>query len=601
MRPSRLAPAPARAALAVAAVFLAVSPPFLPAQERERSPQELLKSAREQQAGFEALRQGRIPVERERSNDGVCDERIGRICIWFGGEGEADFPPEAPEVGEARKRLIGHLLFVDERMDDAWITGQIVHYMVEDGGSGSAERVARQCGIPEEWWCRALLGYVLHVRGDWLGAEEAFREGLALMPAEERAQWLAPRYVLGRDAVRAVERLEPAARQGWFDLFWRLSDPLWQVEGNDRLTDHLARLVEARNQRDAAHPQGLEWEADLEETLVRYGRIVGYSRTHDPARAGGGGLRGFSLQDTRRTVGHHDPKSRGYLFPEAFLESPADVPPESWITAPREARTWYAPPYAPDFSALDSQVGRFRRGDEMLVVGAFQPAAPRPGGLSVPAWEGVAPFASADGVSTALFVQPLDGRDARMVWGDAPRDVLTIRVPNGEYVTSLEVFDQPGRRAWRARQGVKQGELAHGLVALSDLVLLSPDAAFPTTLEEAIPLVRPGVRVRRGERFTVAWEVYGLDVEQAGRVTIGFTRGRPGFLARVGDFLGVIEPDEPVEVSFDDPGADGIQSAFRAVALELPDLEPGDYTLHLRMTLPGREPVTASRPIVVVP
>jgi hypothetical protein len=68
----------------------------------------------------------------------------------------------------------------------------------------------------------------------------------------------------------------------------------------------------------------------------------------------------------------------------------------------------------------------------------------------------------------------------------------------------------------------------------------------------------------------------------------------------VGDFLGIIEPDQPVEITFDDTGPDVVQSVFRAVQLELPDLDPGDYTLHLRLELGGRTPVVISRPIVVV-
>ncbi|HUF76056.1 MAG TPA: hypothetical protein VMM35_07245, partial [Longimicrobiales bacterium] len=78
-----------------------------------------------------------------------------------------------------------------------------------------------------------------------------------------------------------------------------------------------------------------------------------------------------------------------------------------------------------------------------------------------------------------------------------------------------------------------------------------------------------------------------------------FSRGRPGFLERVGDFLGIIDPAQPVEITFEDTGPDVVQSIFRAVELELPDLDPGDYTLHLRLELTGRTPVVVSRPIVV--
>jgi hypothetical protein len=97
----------------------------------------------------------------------------------------------------------------------------------------------------------------------------------------------------------------------------------------------------------------------------------------------------------------------------------------------------------------------------------------------------------------------------------------------------------------------------------------------------------------------VVWEVYGLRILEPVRVTIGFSRGRPGFLERVGDFLGVIEPDQPVDITFDDTGPELVQSVFRAVQLELPDLDPGEYTLHLRLDLPGRTPVLTSRPIIV--
>jgi len=138
------------------------------------------------------------------------------------------------------------------------------------------------------------------------------------------------------------------------------------------------------------------------------------------------------------------------------------------------------------------------------------------------------------------------------------------------------------------------------MVDVSDLMILEEGAPLPESLDEAMPHLRPGVRLRPGERFPVLWEAYGLRVSEPVRVTIGFSQGRPGFLARVGEFLGVIEPVQPVDITFDDTGPDGVQYAFRAVELELPDLDPGEYTLHLRLELPGRTPVVTSRPILVV-
>jgi len=550
---------------------------------------------RELQQEFERFRESRTPVERASRPSGVCDERIGRICIWFGGQEEEDIPGELREVGQARVELIRALSDAFDEVPHRWIIGQLIHYLVESRNVDEAERVASECGIPEAWWCSALRGYVLHVMTEYVESEAAFREALAAMPDAEREAWMAPRYILTVDGVEAHAALPPAEREQRWELFWRLSDPLFLFEGNDRFTDHFARWVVALNRREAADPLGLEWEEDLEETLIRYGRNTGYSRTHDPSRMFSSG----GLQDTRRMVGHHHPQSRGYLFPEEFLASPSDIPPESWITAPREARTWYAPPYAPHVRGLETQVGRFRRNERMLVVGAYRPTLPDSvdGAGVVPAWS---PEGGVEGTPyAALFLVPEDGQEPVFVRGGEPEGVLSMEAPASRYVSSLEVVDLEGRQAWRARQGVIQLPLVPGQVDVSDLMILREGAPLPESLEEAIPHVRPGVRLRRGERFPVVWEAYGLGILEPVQVTIGFSRGRPGFLERVGEFLGVIEPEQPVDITFEDVGPEGVQEVFRAVELELPDLDPGEYTLHLRLELPGRTPLVTSRPVVV--
>jgi hypothetical protein len=255
------------------------------------------------------------------------------------------------------------------------------------------------------------------------------------------------------------------------------------------------------------------------------------------------------------------------------------------------------PLYAPDVRGLETQVGRFRRDEQMLVVGAYRPTLPDDAGRAVSAW------GSSGGIEgtpyAALFLVDELGSEPTFVRGSDPEGVLSMRSPPGRYVSGLEVVDLDGRQAWRARQGVVQLPLAPGQVDVSDLMILKEGAPLPTSLDEALPDLRPGVRLRRGERFPVLWEVYGLRLQEPVRVTIGFTRGRPGFLERAGDFLGVIEPEQPVEITFEDQGPDVVQSIFRSVELELPDLDPGEYTLHLRLELTGRTPLVVSRPIVV--
>lgn len=587
----RLGIALSASTLVAAAATLAPPPERLAAQTPPDTAA-LLEEARDAQAEFERFRQERTPLARSNGRpSGFCDEMIGRICIWFGGEAEEDVPGELREVQQLRVELVRLLSDTFEQAGDRWSLGQLVHYLVEARQPDEAVRVATECGIDETWWCSALRGYALHVATRYVESEAAFREALAAMPQQTRDEWMSPRYIFTPDAVEAFESLPAAERERQWELLWRLSDPLFLFEGNDRFTDHYARWVVAMNRRSAADPLGLEWGEDLEETLVRYGRNTGYSRTREPQTFSRG------LVDTRRMTGHHHPKSRGYLFPERFLESPSDIPPESWITAPREARTWHAPLYAPDVRALETQVGRFRRDEQMLVVGAYRPTLPDDAGRPVSAWgasggvEGT-PYA-------ALFLVDEEGGEPIFVRGEDAEGVLTIQAPPGRWVSGLEVVDLEGRQAWRARQGVVQLPLVPGQVDVSDLVILNAGAPVPASLEEALPHIRPGVRLRVGERFPVMWEAYGLRIQEPVRVTIGFSRGRPGFLERVGDFLGVIEPEQPVEITFEDTGPDVVQAVFRSVELELPELDPGEYTLHLRLELPGRTPLVISRPIVV--
>jgi hypothetical protein len=550
----------------------------------------ILRDMHDLQKKFEQFRESHTPVEDVRR--GACDEVIGRICIWFGGDDEERYPGELPEVQQARISLIRSLSGAFDQVKDRWVLGQLVNYLVESRTLDQAERVATDCGIVEAWWCSALRGYVLHERTEYVPAEAAFREALAEMPEEQRHEWTSPHYIFTPEAEAKFNALPPEERDRQFELLWRLSDPLFLFEGNDRLTDHFARWVVATNRRDAADPLGLDWGADLEETLVRYGIQTGYGRTKNAMRFG-------SIEDTRTMVGHHPPKSRGYLFPEQFLASPSDIPPESWITAPRKARTWYSPPYAPEIRELETQVGRFRRDDYMLVVGAYRPTLQDQSDTSrvVSAWR---PEGGIQGTPhAAIFLVPEDGSAPDFERGSNAEGVLSIKAWPGRYVSSLEVVDLEGRQAWRARQGVVQLPLDPGSVDVSDLMILKSGSPLPESLDDALPNLRPGVRLKLGEQFPVLWEVYGLGVQEPVRVTLGFTRGRPGFLARVGDFLGIIEPPQPVEITFSDTGPDQVQTVFRSMEISLPDLDPGEYTLHLRLDIVGHPPVVTSRPVIV--
>jgi len=585
----------------------------------------VLDAARRAQQAIERYRESEIPPELPGRARG-CDERIGRMCFRFEDE-ESPLQTEPPELTLVRKDLVRGLGTAHSRAPaDPWILGQYIAYLVEDRAYGRAQQTATECTLDEGWWCDALLGYTLQWAGDTEQSLAAFERALDTMPAEERAFWRSPEFVLDEEGTAAFA--EPADDERMFARLWHLSDPLYLVPGNDRLTEHYARKVAVRIREEAANPYGLPWERDLEQLTLRYGTEVGWER-------GMGSPTGIA-GDGRYIIGRQHPKSRQYVPAGSFLADPAAIPADEWTIEARTPRTGYAPDYAPEIGELYSQVGRFRRGDSLLVVAAYRPqpatnARPMASGPSradqrtrsgddpdrntvsnpfdrTPQPPPAAVVSEAEAtvatgpVQAGLFLVHPDGGTELALKGTSEQSVFGALVPNGDYVSSIEVLSPSEGKAWRARQGVRQAAVPRDLAAASDLLILNGEGELPETLEEALPRVLPGVRVARAERMVLAWEVYGLNVGERASVTIGFSQGRPSLLRRAGEFLRVVEPEVPVVVTYEDAAAEAQRAPiFRSVAMDTPELEPGDYTLHVEIQLPGRAPMVLSRRVSVLP
>jgi len=202
-------------------------------------------------------------------------------------------------------------------------------------------------------------------------------------------------------------------------------------------------------------------------------------------------------------------------------------------------------------------------------------------------------------VESGLFLLGWDGTPALDQRGKDPTRVATARVPDGEYVFGLEVLQPDEKRAWRTRQGLRLDTLAAGQSAVSDLLFLKKGDQLPRSLDEALPRVLPSIRVRKGQTFTVAWEVYQLRPGESARVTLGFTKGEPSLLERIGQFLRVVQPEEPIQIRFQDRAPDRLGTVFRALNVQVPDFDSGVYTLNLEVTLPGRTPMVTSRRLTI--
>lgn len=598
-------------------------------QVSEADSLELLAKAKDVQTRFERFREERIPPELGSGGRG-CDDLVGRFCLRFGGDesGEWQVPPEPVEFGMARVRVLRDLAEVGAKIPgDEWVLGQRVHYMSEVGNWDRAERLAQQCGGGASWWCTALVAMVRHQKGEWVEAAETFDQAIAQMPPDVAADWQAPTYLLDGEGSDTFE--ETADKQRMEDRMWLLADPLYLVDGNDRKTEQYSRQVLIRIRDGAANAYGVEWGDDIAQLTLRYGAEKAWERRR--------GIPIASLQDTRSIVGRHHPKGQEFMPPGTALLSPSDVPEGVWELEQAKPHTGYAPPYAPDLNALDTQVARFRRGDSLLVVGAFAPEVPEErratrvtrntGIIDLRARRNVSredrqrrsnPFGSTEvaepfmpeepeepemdaSVVSGLFLIDENTAERHEVRGEGPEGAFQLQVPNGHYIVGVEAFNPDQKKAWRDRHGLWQEELPFGLASVSDLLILNGGGENPETLAEAVPSVMAAIRIPAGERFKVAWEVYGLAIGESAQVRIGIDAGGLSLLQRAGRFFRVLEPDNPVVMSWEEAGPDVLGTVFRSVELNLPDVEPGDYTLTVEIQLAGREAMTVGRKITIVP
>ena len=552
---------------ALVAVLLAQSatsptPLLLP-----RDSQALLRAARRAQGEFELTRRWHLPAAPSASR---CDELVGRFCYWHGDDREQP-PPEPERIGRARDALLDQLDSLAALLPgDAWIAGQRVRYFVESGRTDDAVQAVEACRAAG-WWCWALGGLALHAAGEYPAADSAFDAALALMPAEERCQWSDVSSLLEGDLRKRYRALSCEERDRLGARLWWLARPLLSQAGNDRRSEHFARLTVVRLMREARTAYGLSWGGDLAEITLRYGwprwwtqappRAMGLLA--DPIIAGHEATPGF----------HFFPAARAVLDPAAARE--ADFTPH----APRP-RELYAPRYATAFTTPAHQTAVFRRGDTALVVAAYDLAA-----------DSVFAGASLD----AALVLARDERSppvvARRVHAPA-RGVLLAAAPWGPLVLSLEVTTANPRHVARARYGWRPAPDATR-VSLSDLLLFDPPAdSLPATLERAAPRAHGSGVVPSDRPLGLYWELYGLT--PGGEVVTTSVSVIP--LKKT--FLG-LGRSKRVRLEWQDvpERVDGIGA--RALAVDLSGLSPGRYRVVLSVKPEDGPSVAASREIVV--
>jgi hypothetical protein len=609
---------------------------------------ELNERARELQTQFESFRQSKLLAPLAWPSGMGCDVMLGRICKRHGKDYPWPVDEEPVEMSLARMEMLKDMGAIHQLIPgDGWVLAQMVLYLGEEGRWDAAEGLLRNCRVPEPGWCEALRGLALHRTGRFVESEEAFRLALEAFEDKELREWTDPRYALdptGDGVWGDLDGEEADTMAAWI---WHLADPLYMVDGNDRWTEQMSRWTEIRAREEAEHPFGIPWGFDLQELLMRYGASIAWERRRQVQTS-------MRVGDTPDMVGRSLPHARQFMPPGELIEDPTGIPWGAWELNVNSPYTAYAPSYSPIFRPLDFQVARFRRGDSLRVVAAYTPG---PGTArsaedlfaEAPAQAATAdPFRSGGGdrnprernqpprqgrmdpwgqpqpfggpvspgermdpavliqpppgplATGALFLSPGPGREPIRVEGaEGGTGVYDVTVLNGQYVVSLEVYDEFESRAWRARQGARQANLIPGLTALSDVLLVKDVPNLPESLEGAIPDALPGHEIRAGGSVIAAWEVYGLEPGEPMAVNVAVNEADGDFFQRIGELLRLSEPEEPVVMTWEEGSPDGMRAFFRSVRLSLPNLEPGRYVLSIEVVLPGRDAMVTSTPLVI--
>ena len=536
---------------------------------------------RHAQADFENFHRLHLPAAHT-GRPGRCDEQVGRFCYWYN-ENEPPPPKEPKAITDKRTQFLGLLDSLALRApDDRWITGQRVRYLAEAERFGDALAAARQCGVGG-WWCEILIGFSLHLLGEYVAADSVYASALTKMLPRDRCEWRSIDLLIDEDS-RQQYRRTPCGdpkRDAFEDRVWLLSRTLYSMQGNDSRTEHYARMTMAQMLTDAPSLYQYGFDEDEKELMLRFGWDRAWAST------GGGDPRnrGYSI------VGMEPTPAYRYVPPGFVLNNPPVSDSTNWRLQLPPVIGRYAPPYARVLKALEHQKAMFRRGDTALVMLAYDARSTRE-------------LLDARIDASLVLTDATAAHDWGVIRRGAPEvGVLTAKAPWGPLLMSAEVT-APGHRAVaRARYGVNPPYAVGTRVALSDLLFYKPFGTFPQTAEEAIPHALPTERVHANEKLGVFWEAYNTD-PSGEKIGISLTVVREveesGFLRRQAKAMKLVREATPVSVSVQDVSARGTSVSARAIDLDISTLTKGSYIVQLEIDVAGQYIIRADHRIEII-
>ncbi|MQA89442.1 MAG: hypothetical protein GEU90_04295 [Gemmatimonas sp.] len=478
--------------------------------------------------------------------------------------------PGTPRIArEARPKVI-------RRLDDAgtvipgnaWIVGHRIGLRVMQGELDQALAMAEVCRA-EPWWCDALRGFVLHAREEFVEAESAFDASVDGMPADLHCEWLEelPRFLLGGESAREFRRLACPEQIEEERRVWWLADPLYLIAGNDRKTEHYARMVAMELHHQWLALEGSTCSPAHHEAQVKQGWPDWW----------------WSVERTNRHLGD----GSGYRFIARGLAglNPLESVPGDWSLDGSSSAEWYDPPYGPIYP-LEPQTAFFRRGDRFLAAVAVDIA-----GLEL----------EADAIVDAALVLTREPDElhpgVREETSDGSRYLFEAMVPAEPHVLSIELLS--------SEDGAARGRFAHGLpgepsegLDLSDILLWDWSEGVNQEVDAVLPRMLGSSHVPADQEVGVFWELYGAAPGDAIDVSISAQPQDRGLLSRVTDLLRITSPPEGLRLEWSEGmSADEAPARGRTLALNLSQLRPGRYTLELQVSGESGDPVIRTKEI----
>jgi hypothetical protein len=526
---------------------------------------DILDHAKDQQASFEIRRRRMLPRFYIGSVDQNHCMTVGRFCEWRPNLKDYTIPDEGRDIVRARGELLRDLEHASALVPgDDWIMGQRIRYMIEAHDS-STVAVARACRATK-WWCSALLGLSLHVRGDFLAADSAYAIALDEMPSALRCHWMNLSPLLDDDIRGTYHKMTCAQREAADQRIWWVSDPLYMMPGNERRTEHYSRVLHTMLQQTSVNTYGLSWGGDLAELILRFGWAEKW--TQEPSRS-------MYPEAKASIVGHE--REPGYHFfltqrPPDSLSQIVDSVFDIFQFPPIEQ---YSPAYTRGFVRLDAQVARFRRGDSTRVVAAYDVTADTIFGKH----KFAAAVVAMGDESTTPSMTLLDSSPTK--------NVITVMTPWREQLIGVELLAKDSTAAARWRSGFAEIPLDSGKISVSDLLFVDGAPSLPTNLDDAIARAHGGTKFRRNVQVGLFWELYGsTPADSALPVTLTITPVDVSLLRRAFHVLRIATRPEPLNIRWQENGAAGVMSP-RSVVLDLSAVPSGKYAVKLEVGTAG--------------